>query len=127
MHRPGATHDSRRPHHVLLVGARGAAELLSRQSGFLGQRDGGGIFDLPEADLGCHLTDEEEGAITGTHNISFYCDDMEKKVAEMKSRGVEFTGSVEDHGYGLVTHFNMPGGFAVQLYQPRYPKEKREK
>jgi len=54
----------------------------------------GGIFDLPEADLGSHPADEEEGAITGTHNISFYCDDMEKKVAEMKSRGVEFTGSV---------------------------------
>lgn len=83
------------------------------------------IFDLPEADLGCHPADEEEGAVTGTHNISFYCDDIEKTVAEMNSRGVEFTGPVEDHGYGLVTHFNVPGGFAVQLYQLRYTKGKR--
>jgi hypothetical protein len=30
---------------------------------------------------------------------------------------------VQDHGYGLVTHFRVPGGFAVQLYQPRYEKK----
>ncbi len=42
--------------------------------------------------------------------------------AELTARGVEFTGPVEDHGYGLVTHFRVPGGFAVQLYQPRYTK-----
>ena len=28
----------------------------------------------------------------------------------------------EDHGYGLITHFKLPGGFEVQLYQPRYAK-----
>jgi hypothetical protein len=35
---------------------------------------------------------------------------------------VEFTGPVVDRGYGLVTHFKMPGGVEVQLYQPRYAK-----
>jgi hypothetical protein len=25
-------------------------------------------------------------------------------------------------GYGLVTHFKVPGDFAVQLYQPLYQK-----
>jgi len=43
-------------------------------------------------------------------------------VREMSGRGAEFTGPVEDHGYGLVTHVKVPGGFAVQLYQPRYAK-----
>ena len=38
------------------------------------------------------------------------------------SKGVEFTEPVSDRGYGLVTHFKVPGGFAVQLYQPRYAK-----
>jgi catechol 2,3-dioxygenase-like lactoylglutathione lyase family enzyme len=80
------------------------------------------IFDLPEADMGCHPADAEEGATSGTHNISFYCDDIEKTVAELKARGVEFTEPVTDRGYGLVTHFKMPGNFAVQLYQPRYSK-----
>jgi hypothetical protein len=43
-------------------------------------------------------------------------------VRELGSRGVEFTQEVEDHGYGFVTHFKAPGGFAVQLYQPKYAK-----
>jgi catechol 2,3-dioxygenase-like lactoylglutathione lyase family enzyme len=80
------------------------------------------IFDMPEADLGCHPADPKEGAPTGTHNISFYCDDIKKTVAELKSRGVEFIDEVADHGYGFVTHFKVPGDFAVQLYQPKYRK-----
>jgi catechol 2,3-dioxygenase-like lactoylglutathione lyase family enzyme len=86
---------------------------------------GGGwlIFDLPEADMGCHPADTKEGAASGTHNISFYCDDLEKTVAELRGRGVEFTEPISDQGYGLVTHFKVPGGFTVQLYQPRYTKE----
>ncbi len=80
------------------------------------------IFDLPEADMGCHPADEADGAPSGTPHISFYCDDIETTVAELKARGVEFTDEVADHGYGLVTHFKMPGDFAVQLYQPLYAK-----
>jgi catechol 2,3-dioxygenase-like lactoylglutathione lyase family enzyme len=80
------------------------------------------IFDLPEADMGCHPADPSECAPSGMHNISFYCDDIEKTVAELTYRGVEFTDQVTDRGYGLVTHFKMPGDFAVQLYQPRYTK-----
>ena len=36
---------------------------------------------------------------------------------------MEFTGPVEDRGYGLVTFFRVPGGFDVQLYQPRTASE----
>jgi hypothetical protein len=84
--------------------------------------DGWLIFDLPEADMGCHPADDANGAQSGTHNISFYCDDIRKTVAELEGRGVRFTGPVEDHGYGLVTHFTMPGDIEVQLYEPRYTK-----
>lgn len=84
--------------------------------------DGWLIFDLPEADMGCHPSEERDGARSGTHAISFYCDDIEQTVAELESRGVEFTTPVEDHGYGLVTFFKVPGGFEVQLYQPKYSK-----
>jgi catechol 2,3-dioxygenase-like lactoylglutathione lyase family enzyme len=80
------------------------------------------IFDVPEAEMGCHPADEEKGAPSGTHNISFYCDDIKKTVAELRSRGVEFTDDVSDQGYGLVIHFKVPGDFKVQLYQPRYSK-----
>lgn len=95
---------------------------LRDKLGFSATDVGGGwlIFDLPEADMGCHPIDP--GAPSGTHNISFYCDDVEKTVAELTAKGVEFTGPVTDRGYGLVTHFEVPGGFEVQLYQPRYSK-----
>ncbi len=80
------------------------------------------IFDLPEADMGCHPVDEKESPASGTADISFYCDDIHRTVAELKARGVVFTDDVKDVGYGLATHFLMPGDFAVQLYQPRYHK-----
>jgi len=85
--------------------------------------DGWLIFDLPEADMGVHSADESHPhSRNGTHNISFYCDDIAKTAAELRVKGVEFTAEIADHGYGLVTHFKMPGDLTVQLYQPRYQK-----
>lgn len=78
------------------------------------------IFDLPEADMGVHPSDEKHGAPSGLQDISFYCDDIHKTVAELKTKGVEFVDEIEDHGYGFVTHFKVPGGFSLQLYQPKY-------
>lgn len=83
------------------------------------------IFDMPEADMGCHPADPEQGAPSGTHAISFYCDDIHRTVADLKAKGVEFTAEVADHGYGLVTYFKVPGDFAIQLYQPKYAKKPR--
>jgi catechol 2,3-dioxygenase-like lactoylglutathione lyase family enzyme len=88
--------------------------------------DGWLIFDLPEAEMGCHPADPAGGAPSGKHDISFYCDDIQKTVAELKKRGVEFTEEVADHGYGLVTHFKAPGEMVLQLYQPRYTKKPRK-
>ena len=103
-----------------------AAELrafMRDKLGFKGVDLGDGwlIFDAPEADIGVHPTDGEDAA-SGTPDISFYCDDINETVRELKSRGVEFTQDVEDHGYGLVTFFKVPGGFKLQLYQPKYTK-----
>jgi catechol 2,3-dioxygenase-like lactoylglutathione lyase family enzyme len=89
---------------------------------------GGGwlIFDLPEADMGCHPSDEagEDGALSGTHDISFYCDNIHQTVDELKTKGVVFKGEIEDHGYGYVTYFKVPGDFYIQLYQAKYDKQK---
>ena len=96
---------------------------LRDKLGFQGTDVGDGwlIFDAPEADIGVHPTDGKEVA-SGTADISFYCDDITETVRELRSRGVEFTQEVEDHGYGLVTFFKVPGGFTVQLYEPKYAK-----
>lgn len=79
------------------------------------------IFDAPEADFGVHPTDDND-ADSGMAHLSFYCDDIVETVRELRSRGVEFAKEIEDHGYGLVTYFKVPGGFAIQLYQPKYSK-----
>ena len=92
---------------------------------------GGGwlIFDLEEADLGVHPTGGGEGGEardgsgepkSGTHYVSFYCDDIEGTVAAMRERGVDFVDEISDQGYALAIHFEMPGGIYVELYEPRY-------
>lgn len=53
---------------------------------------GGGwlIFDIPEADMGCHPAEAKDGQKSGTHYVSFYCDHIDTTVAELSGRGVEF-------------------------------------
>lgn len=97
---------------------------LKDKLGFTGNDIGEGwlIFDLPEADMGVHPSGKNEGHDTpsGTHDISFYCENIEETVSELKAKGVEFKGEIEDHGYGLVTFMKVPGDFYMQLYQPKY-------
>ena len=100
---------------------------LRDKIGFSSHTDVGGgwlIFDLPEADMGVHPSDErgELGRPAGTHDISFYCEDIQATVAELEGRGVEFDEEVADAGFGLATYFTMPGGVRAQLYQPHYRK-----
>lgn len=83
--------------------------------------DGWLIFDLPEADLGAHPSEKTY------HSISFYCDDIDKTVEDLKSRGVEFSSGITDEGWGFLTHFRMPGKMEVELYQPKYPKRSHRK
>src|SRR5262245_48860370 len=64
------------------------------------------IFDLPEGDMGIHPADSSQPhSQAGTHAISFYCDQIEQTVSDLKAKGVQFTMPIEDHGYGLVTYF----------------------
>ena len=111
--------------HAMFYSSQAAElrEFLRDKLGFKATDVGDGwlIFDTPEADIGVHPIDGEEVA-SGTPDISFYCDDIKQTVRELQSRGVEFTQEVEDHGYGFVTYFKVPGGFSVQLYEPKYRK-----
>lgn len=111
--------------HAMFYSSRAEAlrAFLRDKLGLAGTDVGGGwlIFAAPEADLGVHPT-EGGGPSSGTADISFYCDDIVQTVSELRARDVEFTQEVEDHGYGLVTFFKVPGDFKVQLYQPKYAK-----
>ncbi len=84
--------------------------------------DGWLIFDAPAADLGVHPTDHEGSPPTGTAELSLVCSDIHATVAELSARGAVFAQAVEDHGYGWVTVIEAPGGYRIQLYQPRYDK-----
>jgi len=78
------------------------------------------IFDTSEGEVGCHPL--MEGQEKPFHEISFYTEDVEATVADLKAKGVEFKGPIEDRGWGLGTEILVPGGLVVTLYQPRYKK-----
>jgi catechol 2,3-dioxygenase-like lactoylglutathione lyase family enzyme len=96
---------------------------LRDKLGLRGTDVGGGwlIFDPPSADLGVHPSEGLDAA-SGKAELSFFCDDIHATVADLSGKGVVFTQAVEDHGYGWVTYFQVPGGFTVQLYQAKYVK-----
>src|SRR2546426_9968024 len=79
------------------------------------------IFSMKEADIGCHPAEKN------SHSISFYCNDIQKTVQELKSRGVEFTSGISDDEWRLLTHFRMPGDVEGELYEPQYEKRARSK
>lgn len=101
---------------------RALREFIRDKLGLPATDVGGGwlIFDLPEADMGVHPANAADGNPSGTHYVSFYCDDIQTTVAELSDRGVEFIDGIADVGYGLAIHFEMPGGVQVELYQPAY-------
>lgn len=86
-------------------------------------RDVGGgwlINDFAKADMGCHPIDHDGAPASGTHQVSFTCEDIEGTVKTLRERGVVFDDEITDQGYGLCIHFKMPGGVAVELYEPKY-------
>jgi len=70
------------------------------------------IFKLPPAEVAMHPADEE------SHELFLMCDDLQRTVAELTARGVEFVKPVEEERWGLVTSIRLPGGGEVGLYQP---------
>lgn len=86
---------------------------------------GGGwmIYRTPPAEMGVHPTvseDRDQWAEAPHHQVSLMCDDIAAAVDELRAKGAEITGEVEDEGWGLVTHFTLPGAGAMMLYQPRH-------
>jgi predicted enzyme related to lactoylglutathione lyase len=48
------------------------------------------------------------------------CDDIHTTVDQLKAKGVEFTRSVTDAGWGLLTALGLPGGGELALYEPKH-------
>jgi predicted enzyme related to lactoylglutathione lyase len=83
---------------------------------------GGGwlIFRTGPSELGVHPTSEGDWSTVEKHEISFVCDDIEATIADLRSRGAEFRGDIQDEGFGLTIQLQVPGGPEVMLYQPTY-------
>jgi hypothetical protein len=48
------------------------------------------------------------------------CDDMQATVAELRTKGAEFTADITDAGWGLITSVRLPDGSDLRLYEPRH-------
>ncbi len=102
--------------------AKELREFLRDKLGFSATDTGDGwlIFDAPKTEIGCHPTDHDNSPPSGTHDISFYCDDLNTATQALKERGVRIVGEPKDVGYGRAVRLEVPGGFTLELYEPRY-------
>ena len=70
------------------------------------------IFKTGRSEMGVHPThsvyDGKTYEAPRHHLISLMCDDISHTVAELKGKGAEFHGEVQDHGYGLVVMMAVP-------------------
>jgi len=49
------------------------------------------------------------------------CDDLSGTMAELESKGAEFTGPVEEQQFGITVMLKVPGADDMMLYEPRHP------
>ena len=73
------------------------------------------IFALPPAEVAVHPAEE-----TGGHELYFMCDDLKAEISALGKKGIECS-KVQEARWGSVTHFRLPGGGDVGLYQPNHP------
>jgi len=83
------------------------------------------IFKTGPSEMGVHPThsvyDGKTFESPRHHMISLMCDDIAQTVAELKGKGAEFHGEVQDRGWGLVIMMAVPGADDIMLYEPRHP------
>ncbi len=90
------------------------------------ESDGGWlIFKTGPSELGIHPTsgthEGEAWSHPRHHSVSLMCDDVEATVIELKAKGAEFSGAIQDLGFGLGITLELPGAGGMLLYQPKHP------
>jgi hypothetical protein len=48
------------------------------------------------------------------------CDDIETTVSELRAKGAEFRGPIEQREYGRVIMMVVPGADDIQFYEPTH-------
>ena len=54
------------------------------------------------------------------HAIALMCDDIDATVGELKAKGAQFRGSIDQTEYGRIIMMIVPGADDIQLYQPSH-------
>ena len=82
---------------------------------------GGGwlIFALPPAELAVH-PGSGWGQAEGGHRLFLICDEIESTVAELRAKGVEFTGGITEEDWGRLATMIVPGHGELGLYEPTH-------
>ena len=83
--------------------------------------DGWLIFALPPAEVGVHPTEGPTSEGGTGHQLTLMCDDIGATVDDLRGKGVEVRGELQDLGWGIITTLVLPGGVELMLYQPRHP------
>jgi predicted enzyme related to lactoylglutathione lyase len=82
------------------------------------------IFRSGPSEMGVHPTVQmHEGRSYSNprhHSISLMCDDVETTTADLAGRGAEFTGEIEDLGFGRGVNLKVPGADDILLYEPKH-------
>ena len=82
--------------------------------------DGWLIFALPPGELAAHPGSGWGRSVEG-HELFLMCDDIERTVKELDSKGAAFAAPITDEGFGLMTRLVVPGAGEIGLYEPRHP------
>src|SRR4030095_11595234 len=79
------------------------------------------IFKTGPSEMGVHPTHSAWEGQTYDHPrqhlIALMCDDIEKTVGELRAKGAQFRGPIEQREYGRVVMIIVPGADDIQLYQ----------
>ena len=82
------------------------------------------IFKSGPSEMGVHPTHSVwEGKAYDHprhHAIALMCDDIDTTVGELKAKGAQFRGSIEQTEYGRIIMMIVPGADDIQLYQPSH-------
>ena len=74
--------------------------------------------------MGVHPTHSEWEGKTYDHPrqhlIPLMCDDIDATVEELRAKGAQFRGPIEEREYGRVIVMIVPGADDMQLYQPKH-------
>jgi catechol 2,3-dioxygenase-like lactoylglutathione lyase family enzyme len=88
---------------------------------------GGGwlIFRSGPSELGVHPASWEDVGGGGVRtqqafDVSLICDDLRATMAELRERGAEFEGGVEEEPWGSTVQLAVPGAGTMMLYEPKY-------